>query len=163
MRLIRTALALLLGPVSCTTAQTASTSAFRREILAAHNQVRSRVGVPPLTWSSELASVARQWANQLLSTGKFAHRPKPQYGENLFEIVGARATPARVVADWAAEAEDYDAGRNACRPGSRCGHYTQLVARRTNQVGCAVAHGKTREVWVCNYNPPGNVVGERPF
>ena len=29
--------------------------------------------------------------------------------------------------------------------------------------GCAVATDRRREVWVCNYDPPGNVAGYRPY
>jgi pathogenesis-related protein 1 len=132
-------------------------------MLAAHNQIRTRVAVPPLAWSRELAAAAQQWAGELVAKGKFEHRPGHQYGENLYEVRGARATPAKVVAAWAAEAKDYDAARNVCRAGAVCGHYTQLVWRKTRQVGCGVAHADDREVWVCNYSPPGNWVGQRPY
>jgi pathogenesis-related protein 1 len=30
-------------------------------------------------------------------------------------------------------------------------------------VGCGVARSGRTEVWVCNYDPPGNYVGERPY
>ena len=133
------------------------------EMLAAHNRVRGGVGVPPLEWSAQLAAVAQQWASELAASGKFAHRPKGRYGENLFEIHGARATPAEIVAAWAGEAKDYDAARNVCHTGKVCGHYTQLVWRTTTNVGCGVARRGTREVWVCNYDPPGNWAGERPY
>lgn len=132
-------------------------------MLKAHNHVRSRVGAPPLRWSDKLAAVAQQWADHLLSSGRFMHRPKPHYGENLFEIQGASASPTQVVADWAAEAGDYDAARNTCHSGAVCGHYTQIVWRNTTHVGCGVARRRGREVWVCNYDPPGNWVGERPY
>jgi pathogenesis-related protein 1 len=153
----------MLGWASRATAQTTPADALSRDMLAAHNRVRASVGVPPLKWSEELAAVARQWAEQLLVTGKFAHRPKPQYGENLFEIRGAHATPAQVVAEWAVEAREYDATQNKCRSLAVCGHYTQVVWRGTKQVGCGVARRQGREVWVCNYDPPGNWVGERPY
>lgn len=132
-----------------------------RDMLAAHNKVREHVELRPLTWSDHLAAVAQEWANHLLDQGKFYHRPRPVYGENLFEISGSRARPAEVVAIWADEAGNYSYGSNACR--GMCGHYTQLVWSSTREVGCAAAHDSTREVWVCNYNPPGNWVGERPY
>jgi len=44
-----------------------------------------------------------------------------------------------------------------------CGHYTQIVWRDTKQVGCGVARDNRREIWVCNYDPPGNWVGHRPY
>ena len=141
----------------------AETSAERRELLAAHNRVRAAVDVPPLEWSSQLARVAQQWAEKLVASGKLRHRPESRYGENLFAISGARATAAGVVADWASEAKDYNAARNTCREGTVCGHYTQIVWRGTKKVGCGVAERGRLQVWVCNYDPPGNFEGERPF
>ncbi len=138
-------------------------TAISHEILAAHNRVRAGVGVPALEWSQQLANVAQQWAIELAASGKFAHRPKGRYGENLFEMRGARANPADVLAAWAGEARDYDAAGNSCRSGAVCGHYTQIVWRNTAKVGCGVARRGLREVWVCNYDPPGNWVGERPY
>ena len=133
------------------------------EMLAAHNRVRGGVGVPPLEWSAQLAAVAQQWASELAASGKFAHRPKGRYGENLFEIHGARATPAEIVAAWAGEAKDYDAARNVCHTGKVCGHYTQLVWRKTTLVGCRVARlGPVK----CGYSTTihrGNWTGERPY
>lgn len=132
-------------------------------MLEAHNEVRARVDVPPLRWSDRLAAHAQEWANHLLANGQFYHRPHPPFGENLFDIIGPRAhtSPAAVVADWASEEIDYSYRANTCR--GVCGHYTQLVWSGTREVGCAAARDSNREVWVCNYNPPGNWVGERPY
>lgn len=131
------------------------------DMLAAHNQVRARVGVPPLSWSSALAARARDWATFLLSNNQFYHRPNPDLGENLFEIQGGHASPTDVLGDWASEAHEYNYHANTCR--GVCGHYTQVVWRGTKEVGCAVARQSDREVWVCNYAPPGNWIGERPY
>lgn len=131
-----------------------------REMLAAHNDVRRRYGSAPLIWSEILAKVAQKWADSLLAGGRFQHSRNPAFGENLFEITGARATPSEVVEAWASEAADYNRAANSCR--GQCGHYTQIVWGATQAVGCAVARGRGREVWVCNYDPPGNYVGRRP-
>ena len=93
--------------------------------------------------------------------GQFFHRPKPPYGENLFEITGGGASPAQVVHDWASESKDYQYRSNTCR--GVCGHYTQIVWRDTRRVGCGAARTGRTEVWVCNYDPPGNWVGKRPY
>lgn len=146
--------------VTSLSAQTAGNS-LRREMLAAHNAVRAKVGVPALTWSNKLSGVAQQWADELIARNQFAHHPSPQYGENLFEISGASSTPSRVVDAWASEATNYDYRTNTCR--GRCGHYTQIIWRDTKTVGCAVARGHTREVWVCEYEPHGNITGEKPY
>jgi uncharacterized protein YkwD len=134
---------------------------LERAMLAGHNQLRARVGVAPLEWSEKLAAVAQQWANRLIARREFAHRRGGLYGENLYAITGGRAASAMVISAWAAEAADYDIQSNHCR--GVCGHYTQMVWADTKRVGCAVARGGGREVWVCNYDPPGNWVGQRPY
>jgi pathogenesis-related protein 1 len=66
-----------------------------------------------------------------------------------------------VVGAWAGESRNYDYASNKCR--GVCGHYTQIVWAGTREVGCAVATGGGRQVWVCNYDPPGNWIGKRPY
>jgi uncharacterized protein YkwD len=136
-------------------------SSVAREMLAAHNAVRTRVGLRPLAWSGRLAARSQDWARTLLARNKFVHRPHSAFGENLFEIRGADASPTEVVNAWAAESRNYDYRSNRCR--GVCGHYTQIIWRGTKEVGCAVARGRGREVWVCDYYPPGNWAGERPY
>ena len=147
------------------------------QIVAAHNRVRAAVdpaAVPPLPsleWSEDLAQIARQWAAQC----RFAHNPQledRQLGENLAAFTDVTGTIEKAVGGWAAEASDYDLAHNRCAPGAVCGHYTQLVWRDTRQVGCAVVDCDRNspfpnfprwQLWVCDYSPPGNWVGERPY
>lgn len=131
------------------------------DMLAAHNAVRERTGVTPLAWSDRLAARAQDWADTLVARRQFVHRPNSTYGENLFEITGATASSAEVVGAWAEESRNYDYRTNKCR--GVCRHYTQIVWGATKEVGCAVSRGGGREVWVCDYDPPGNWVGERPY
>lgn len=143
------------------TAAPASESSFVTGMLAAHNEIRARIDEPPLRWSDRLAARAQDWASHLLRERQFYHRPHPVFGESLFDITGGRATPDEVVGGWAAEVHDYNYRANTCR--SVCGHYTQIVWANTREVGCAVASDRVREVWVCNYDPPGNWIGQRPY
>jgi uncharacterized protein YkwD len=139
----------------------ASPSPFVHDMLAAHNAVRGRAGVPRLVWSGRLAIAAEYWADTLVKSNKFEHNPKTPYGENLFEIVGASASPAEIVSEWASEEKNYNHATNSC---SRvCGHYTQIVWRDTRELGCAVARRGHLEICVCEYDPPGNIVGQRPY
>lgn len=117
--------------------------------------------MPVVVWSDKLASAAQHWAERLLNGRKFYHQPDNPYGENLFEIAGGTASSAEVVGSWASEARAYDYRSNSCT--STCGHYTQIVWRYTKQIGCGVAQGGGRQIWVCEYSPPGNVIGERPY
>jgi uncharacterized protein YkwD len=132
-----------------------------KEVISAHNFYRRDVGTPPLAWSDDLAASAQEWAKQLIETGTFAPRRDRIFGENLFEVMGGSSTPAEVVSAWASEVANYNHATNSCT--ARCGHYTQVVWRSTKLVGCAVARDATREVWVCDYAPHGNTIGELPY
>ena len=138
-------------------------SSLAREVTAAHNLVRNRLGIAPLAWSGELAQVAQDWAHRLVQTGTFEHRRNLEYGENIFEIWGATpySQPDAVVRAWASESASYRYETNTCT--GRCGHYTQIIWRQTKEVGCGVARDSKREVWVCNYAPYGNIIGEKPY
>ncbi|MEO0348735.1 MAG: CAP domain-containing protein [Cyanobacteria bacterium P01_A01_bin.15] len=145
------------------------------QMLSAHNVVRQRVGVDGLNWSSDLAVGAQDWANTLIEQGIYSHSPASQrqdgyIGENLanarvFGVGTVYQSPATAIQGWIDEAQHYDYGSNRCAPGQVCGHYTQMVWADTTAVGCAVARSdnQKREVWVCHYEPGGNVVGQRPY
>ncbi len=153
------------GTVLCVLLAVAATASgedsFAREMLDAHNAIRAAVKVAPLVWSERLADSAREWASTLIAKRQFMHRPKSKFGENLFLLDGGGTTPEKVVARWAAESANFDYKSNHCR--GACGHYTQIVWSDTRELGCAVARGGGREVWVCEYNPPGNYIGRRPY
>lgn len=138
-----------------------SAESLEQQFLQAHNDVRSAVGVPPLRWSADLATYAADWAQTLANRGAFEHRPKNRYGENLYMIRGGPTNAAQVVRSWAEERKNYNARTNKCS--GVCGHYTQLVWRNTTAVGCAMAPRGNRQIWVCNYDPPGNWRGQRPY
>ena len=131
------------------------------ECLNAHNKYRAEFGCPKLTWSSALAARSEQWAVRLIRQGRYELRRDGVFGENLFEISGGLATPSQVISAWMAEEANYRTATNSCS--ARCGHFTQVVWYTTQRVGCGAARDKQREVWVCNYDPPGNVQGERPY
>ena len=147
-------------------------------LLEAHNVVRARKGVPPLTWSAELASYAQEWADhKAATTCSSGHRPfsgeyEQKHGENLFFASGIRSpsaptrmrdvTATEVVEAWASEEQFYNYAANSCS--GVCGHYTQVVWKATIEVGCARATcGDQAQFWVCNYSPAGNRASERPY
>ncbi len=149
-----------------------------REMLVAHNRWRAKVGVPPLAYSNELAASAQKWANNLKQNNQCRMKhsdPKNLYGENLYWASALewsdgkrevqKVSPAKVVDDWANERADYNYKNNSCTQGKMCGHYTQAVWRTTTTVGCAVAvcADTLEQIWVCQYQPPGNWVGEKPY
>jgi pathogenesis-related protein 1 len=140
-------------------------------ITAAHNAARAAVtpaatpAIPNLTWSSAIAATAQAYAEQC----KFEHS-MGKYGENLYAAAGKDASGQDVVDSWVSEAANYDYAANSCS--GVCGHYTQVVWRNSVRLGCGVAKCSKNspfsgfadwQIWVCNYDPPGNFNGTRPY
>ena len=136
---------------------TASGDPRHAAILDAHNARRAEHCAPPLAWSDDLARVAQGWADELASRGcAFEHNSTP-YGENLAGGTAGTLSPEDVVAMWYREVEGYRFRTG--RFSMDTGHFTQLVWRGTRSVGCGTTTCNGLDVWVCNYDPPGNVQG----
>ena len=74
------------------------------------------------------------------------------------------STPTLAIDAWAAEANAYNFGRAEFSEST--GHFTQLVWKNTDSVGCGAANcdndadnGAHGWFMVCEYTPRGNVVG----
>nr|AVY54503.1 Hum s 3 allergen [Humulus scandens] len=130
--------------------------------LDAHNAVRAKVGVGPMTWNKTLEDYAQKYANSRLSNKcEFEHSGGP-YGENLCEGYG-EMPGEQAVKYWADEKSHYDYASNSC-VGGECGHYTQLVWRNSVQLGCARTMCSNGWMFViCSYYPPGNYLDQRPY
>lgn len=157
-------------------------------ILEVHNEARAAVGADPpledLQWSDDLAAFAQDWAETLTEDcGVSRHRMPNDYGENI-ALRGSRGvntmfTGVEASEIWVSEIDCWtygnldttDSCNNQCinaLMSNGCGHYTQVVWRDTERVGCGYATCDTSdnifvEIWVCNYDPPGNYVGEAPY
>ncbi|MHB8809925.1 MAG: CAP domain-containing protein [Desulfobulbaceae bacterium] len=147
----------------------------------AHNMVRAELGLPQVVWSDELARFAEEWAQYLVERNgcRMRHHPGQDkralpYGENLYWASAIRQgngrrkrqdiTPQKVINSWVSERQDYDPARNGCGRGESCGHYTQVVWRSTRRIGCGMATcSDMSQIWVCNYDPPGNFIGQSPY
>jgi hypothetical protein len=153
---------------------------------AAHNAARAALneGLADLTWSPEIAAFSQQWSDSLAENecGAIEHRDQSRYGENIAMRGSTRQgqpfAPEEAVDGWVAEDACWSFGTilgsercdTACVQGlnsNGCGHYTQVVWRNTQRVGCGystcLSQGYTFEVWVCNYDPPGNFIGQTPY
>jgi uncharacterized protein YkwD len=137
-------------------------------ITRAHNRERAMTGsgVSALRWDAQLAGAAQAWADRLASRGCQLQHSSSGYGENLFWTSGRNATAEQVVGSWVSEKAGYRhgpfGGAGSC--GLACGHYTQVVWAASRRLGCGMGScAGGAEIWVCNYDPPGNVLGQLPF
>jgi hypothetical protein len=147
---------------------------WANSILAVHNSERAAVGVPPLVWSDSLAAGAQAWAEHLAATGTgtLVHATDAQKGcpcgENLagFDWSKGPTAPGGGTSLWVAEKNDYNGGPvgNGYAPnGKPIGHYTQMIWRNEQEVGCGAAYGSPWSILVCRYNLPGNWPDESPY
>lgn len=149
------------------------------------------VDTPPLTQDSSLNSAAQSWAQNLLQTGSLKYSSGINDGETLFyerkqlpsdpplteeqiamyksyypdfeaptPVTGASiATDAS--AGWYNEYQHYDYNTAQSTTQDSVGHFTQVVWKETQRVGCGVASkvrsDNTIEAYVvCRYSPRGN-------
>lgn len=137
------------------------------EFLFANNLVRAKKGELPLAYDLQLDKYANWWAGQRKTDCKLQHSfPEDgfQLGENIFWGSGSTWTPTDAVKVWADEEKYYDYSTNTCVVGQMCGHYTQIVWSATRRIGCARVICDNGDVFItCNYDPPGNYIGQRPY
>lgn len=134
-----------------------------QDFLSAHNAARNQVGVGPLVWDNTVAAYAQDYAKKRMGDCSLTHSNGP-YGENLFWGSGAEFTAAQAVNAWVNEKQNYDYNTNTCAAGKICGHYTQVVWRNSARLGCARVKCNNGAIFItCNYDPPGNYVGQKPY
>jgi hypothetical protein len=144
-----------------------------RTYVDAHNIVRAAVQkpagyagpwapIPPVTWSDEVASSAQAWAEHLHDTMDcgLMHDPDSDYGENL--AAGRKVDAESAVRMWAGEIDNYRYSPKYAFD-KHTGHYTQMVWRKTTQIGCGRAKCGRDSVIVCRYSPHGNHIGRAPY
>ncbi|MDP2271071.1 MAG: CAP domain-containing protein [Archangium sp.] len=146
-------------------------TAFQQSLLTSHNTVRANVmpapspPLPPMQWSASAQALAEDWAARC----DFQHRDPNTMGENI--SASTQELTAAAVTRWASESADYTWSTNTCRLGQVCGHYTQIVWRSSIGLGCAQQRCETNSpfntvAWyflVCNYDPAGNFIGQKPY
>ncbi|XP_039803552.1 pathogenesis-related protein 1A-like [Panicum virgatum] len=134
---------------------TGSYKGMARDFVNAHNVVRARYGVPPLTWDKKVARHARRWATAIRRNCKLQHSGN-KYGESIFLSQKTwNATAKDAVAFWCTEEAIYDKVTGNCtggKPFADCGHFAILVSKGYQRVGCARVECVHGGVFVsCNY------------
>lgn len=143
---------------------------FDDRILATHNAERERLGIAPLTWSPALAADAAQWAVHLATLRSLEHDESLDVdGENLWRGSMGAYTPEDMVTLWIDERTAFHNGVfpdvSTSGQWEDVGHYTQVIWRSTELVGCALvaARGGEDEVLVCRYKEGGNIAAETAY
>ncbi|XP_005856781.1 PREDICTED: peptidase inhibitor 16 isoform X3 [Myotis brandtii] len=173
----RSLLALLLPPLLLLGATPGPAGALsdeeRRTMVDLHNLYRAQASPPAanmlqMRWDAELAAFAKAYAQQCV----WGHnKERGRRGENLFAITDEGMDVPLAVEQWHMEREYYNFSAATCEPGQMCGHYLQVVWAKTDRIGCGSHFCEKLQgveetnvhLLVCNYEPPGNVRGRRPF
>jgi len=137
-------------------------------ILELHNRERQQVRVPPLVWDADLASAAAAYGPALAARGRLRHslpESRPGQGENLWMGTAGAFSVEEMVRSWAAEKSIFISGGRVpfvsrSNHFADVAHYTQMIWRRTMNVGCALHRARASDYLICRYSPPGNVVGQ---
>ncbi len=130
--------------------------AQRDGLLDAHNELRSRHGVPPLAWSQSLEGDAQSWADKCV-----VEHSKNRDGENLAWWRGGNRTAVDFVRAWYAEIKDFDFSDPDRNDYQVSGHFSQMIWRESRKLGCGVsACPDGAKMLVCRYSPRGNVKGQ---
>lgn len=146
-------------------------------LVNAHNKWRIEVKSPPIIWSTDLANIAQEKANDLsLNKGcKTSDSETVGLGKNVYwtsytKYWGSEVSTVKyldaddVINSWASEKQYFDPKTNFCFETKDCEHYTQIVWKETKEIGCGKAICKDNsQIWVCSYKPEGNIDGKRPY
>ncbi|XP_014277728.1 venom allergen 5 [Halyomorpha halys] len=150
----------------------------KKIILDVHNELRQLVAkgeaaLPPaedmleMRWSEEAAKTAQILADRCV----FQHDTQIGgllVGQNLAKIwtrgkVNRGKLLTRMMGLWKEESSEYVLGE--INPGT--GHYSQMIWGSSGYVGCGHIEfkekGYVNNILVCNYLPPGNWIGEKPY
>lgn len=152
----------------------AVSSDYKKTTTNFHNAYRKDHSASALEWDDTLASYAANTANSCV----FEHdmsQGGASYGQNLAsygttgDLGSSSDAVGRAIAnEWYSEVKDFNFYGLANPPsgGGVTGHFTQLVWKSSQKVGCATVKCAAGTVLsypsyytVCNYSPPGNFNG----
>ncbi|GLB34051.1 putative SCP / Tpx-1 / Ag5 / PR-1 / Sc7 family of extracellular domains containing protein [Lyophyllum shimeji] len=129
--------------------------------LFAHNVIREAHAAPDLTWSTELASLAEEWADNCVFQRTEGILRETPYGE--LHVAATGVFPiSNAINQFVLDEVEY----NPAKP--TYNHWTQIVWKSTTEVGCArsqcdnmLGHATgVATYYVCLYNPAGNIIGQ---
>src|SRR5262249_55557040 len=91
------------------------------------------------------------------------HRPDNPFGENLYFSFGGKPIVLDAPRAWTSEKKNYSGETISEQNFMKFGHYTQMIWGATERIGAGKVKTKNgRFFGCCDYDPPGNVVGQAP-
>ena len=136
---------------------------FAQSLLGAHNDARENVGAPALRWSNSLAKDAADYAEVLADKNKIEHANedvRKGAGENLWIGTSGFYSTRAMIDAFLTEEQYFKPGvfPDVSTTGNwiDVGHYTQIIWKDTQEVGCALTNNDQNDVLVCRYLPSGN-------
>ncbi|CAG7825074.1 unnamed protein product [Allacma fusca] len=144
---------------------------LNKDMLAQHNNARVKHQVGVLSIGNPLVANATECAKYYAKNNKIDHSCSGNkgYGENLAWYMSSNGPPKqqdaanKAFSGWYNEVEfyDYNTGKTKVQ-GKAIGHFTQVVWKSSQQVGCGTAEnaGEKKTFTCCLYSPPGNYEGE---
>ncbi|XP_024980004.1 pathogenesis-related protein PR-1 type-like [Cynara cardunculus var. scolymus] len=134
-----------------------------QDFVDAHNAARKEVGLGPMKWDATVAQFAQNYANRRKVDCALRHSNTNKYGENIAWGTG-ELSGVDAVRMWVDEKANYDYKSNTCAIFKMCGHYTQVVWKTSVRLGCARVRCLNQAWFItCNYEPPGNYIGVKPY
>uniref|UniRef100_A0A803M9H6 SCP domain-containing protein n=1 Tax=Chenopodium quinoa TaxID=63459 RepID=A0A803M9H6_CHEQI len=148
----------------CYSCQADDQAGDKKVFLDGHNLARSQVGVGPYTWDQNLEAFAQDYANKAkLGDCNTYKGSKGSYGLNR-GIGYDSLSSSQAMKTWVNQKKNYNYTSNSCAQGQDCSAYTQVVWRKSVRLGCAsVMCSAEWPLYVCVYDPAGNIPGERPY
>lgn len=145
-----------------------------RAVLEEHNEMRARHGVDALEWSDTLVKKAEIHLEQQ-NCGGLAHSHQELRREELLAFPGheddeelsvgenlAMGTPGIPhVGRWYDEIKKFGSqyGGSYQSTSGKTGHFTQMIWKSTQYLGCAIQVCGDTEHLTCEYFPMGNIIG----
>ena len=138
------------------------------EIVSYHNVLREKHGVPPLTTDPKLEKYAEETVIDSLYIGTFkrgeSYRDGEYLGQNLYLGIGNPYTGRYLTNYWYSENAYYNYYSGSSKNGDIVNHFTQMIWKTTQKIGCAYTVGRWKtydECYYicCYYSPGGNLPG----
>ncbi|XP_026194579.1 pathogenesis-related protein 1 [Cyclospora cayetanensis] len=132
-----------------------------------HNKKRVgnlRKPLMPVHRDPDAIMQALKYMEEVVNNGcPFKHSGAPGFGENLFATSGPVARCRDAVGAWYSEIRYFNGEYPGGKWTVKAGHFTQVMWSSSTGIGCARSIGCPNRILVCNYRPPGNWIGAKPF